>query len=165
MTVKSSEWPVKVYLNLDELAEAVKIRREAGETIVLANGCFDFLHVGHVRYLKGASNEGQCLLVAINSDESVQSLKGSDRPIVPEGERAEIVASFGFVDMVYIFGQRDVGEIIRTIRPDVHAKGTDYTAESVPEAELVRSCGGRVAIVGDPKNHDSSQMIKKLGGC
>jgi len=134
--------------------------RAAGERIILANGCFDLLHVGHVRYLHAAKELGGRLVVAINSDDSVRALKGEDRPLMPAEERAEILAALSDVDAVVIFPERDVRALIREIHPDVQAKGTDYTAESVPEADTVRECGGRVAIVGDPKDHSASDIIR-----
>src|SRR5271166_309188 len=131
-------------LERHELREQVELWRRAGERIVLANGNFDLLHVGHVRYLRAAKALGGKLVVAINSDESVRTLKGEGRPIVPENERAEIVAALADVDAVLIFPEPDVGSIIREIRPDIHAKGTDYSADSVPERDVVLECGGRV---------------------
>jgi D-glycero-beta-D-manno-heptose 1-phosphate adenylyltransferase len=146
--------------------EAVQRRvaawRARRDTIVLANGCFDLLHAGHVRYLEGAKRLGDRLVVAINSDESVRALKGKGRPLMPAAERAEILASLSDVDVVIIFPEHDVAAIIREIRPDVHAKGTDYTAERVPERDVVMACGGRVAIVGDPKDHSATEMIRNL---
>ena len=134
--------------------------RAAGDRITLANGCFDLLHVGHVRYLRAAKAIGGRLVVAINSDDSVRSLKGEGRPLMPAEERAEILAALADVDAVIIFPERDVRAIIREIHPDVQAKGTDYTADSVPEADTVRENGGRVAIVGDPKDHSASEIIR-----
>jgi len=134
--------------------------RRAGERITLANGCFDLLHVGHVRYLHAAKQLGGRLVVAINSDDSVRALKGEGRPLMPAEERAEILAALADVDAVVIFRERDVRALLREIRPDVQAKGTDYTADSVPEADTVREYGGRVAIVGDPKNHSASEIIR-----
>jgi rfaE bifunctional protein nucleotidyltransferase chain/domain len=134
--------------------------RRAGERIVLANGNFDLLHVGHVRYLRGAKELGGKLVVGINSDESVRALKGEGRPIMPEAERAEIVAALADVDAVVIFPELDVRALIRELRPDIHAKGTDYTVESVPERDAVGEYGGRVAIVGDPKDHSTSEIIR-----
>ena len=133
--------------------------RRAGERVTLANGNFDLLHVGHVRYLRGAKELGGKLVVAINSDSSVRSLKGAERPLMPEDERAEIVAALADVDAVVIFPELDVRALIREIRPDVQAKGTDYTAASVPERDAVSEVGGRVEIVGDPKQHSSSEII------
>jgi len=134
--------------------------RRAGERITLANGGFDLLHVGHVRYLHGAKALGGKLVVAVNSDESVRALKGEGRPIMPAEERAEIVGALADVDAVVIFPELDVRAIIREIRPDIQAKGTDYTVESVPERDTVSEYGGRVEIVGDPKDHSTSAMIR-----
>jgi rfaE bifunctional protein nucleotidyltransferase chain/domain len=142
------------------LRRQVQRWRQAGEHITLANGCFDLLHVGHVRYLHAAKELGGRLIVAINSDDSVRSLKGEGRPLMPEEERAEILAALSDVDAVVIFPERDVRALISEIRPDVQAKGTDYTADSVPEADTVREYGGEVAIVGDPKNHSASEIIR-----
>ena len=128
--------------------------------MTLANGCFDLLHVGHVRYLHAARELADKLVVAVNSDESVRGLKGAGRPLMPEEERAEILAALADVDAVVIFPERDVRAIIHEIRPDFQAKGTDYTAESVPEREEVEACGGRVAIVGDPKDHSATEIIR-----
>ncbi len=138
--------------------------RRAGDKITLANGCFDMLHVGHVRYLRAAKALGGRLVVGINADDSVRKLKGAGRPLMPAEERAEILAALSDVDAVVIFPEPDVRALIRDIRPDVHAKGTDYTAESVPERDVVIECGGRVAIVGDPKDHSTSEMMKKWTG-
>ena len=132
-----------------------------GDSIVLANGCFDVLHVGHIRYLHGAKELGQRLVVAINADDTVRKLKGEGRPRLPENERAEVIAALTDVDAVVIFPEPDVRALVSEIRPDIHAKGTDYTAESVPERDTVIACGGRVAIVGDPKDHSSTGMIKQ----
>ena len=143
-----------------ELGRRVEAWRRAGERVTLANGNFDLLHVGHVRYLSGAKALGGKLVVAINSDTSVRALKGEGRPIMPENERAEIVAALSDVDAVVIFPELDVRAIIREIRPDVQAKGTDYTADSVPERDTVVEYGGRVEIVGDPKNHSTSEIIR-----
>lgn len=155
----STPTPSKV-LDRDALRQRVDEWRSAGDRITLANGCFDLLHVGHVRYLRAAKALGGRLVVAINSDDSVRSLKGEGRPLMPAEERAEILAGLADVDAVVIFREGDVRALIREIHPDVHAKGTDYTAESVPEADAVREYGGRVAIVGDPKNHSVSQILR-----
>ena len=144
----------------DELQRHVAEWRRAGERIMLANGCFDLLHVGHVRYLHAARELGGKLIVAVNADTSVRALKGEGRPIMPAEERAEILASLADVDAVVIFPEKDVRALIREIRPDFHAKGTDYTAESVPERDEVEACGGRVVIVGDPKNHSATEIIR-----
>ncbi|HEV2914487.1 MAG TPA: adenylyltransferase/cytidyltransferase family protein [Pyrinomonadaceae bacterium] len=150
-------------LDRNRLIARVAIARRAGARIVLANGCFDILHVGHVRYLEGARALGDLLVVGINSDEQVRALKGRGRPLVPERERAEIIASLRAVDLVTIFQETTVEALLRALRPEIHAKGTDYTEESVPERDVVRSYGGRVAIVGDPKDHSTSEMISQLG--
>ncbi|PYQ36681.1 MAG: D-glycero-beta-D-manno-heptose 1-phosphate adenylyltransferase [Acidobacteria bacterium] len=147
-------------LTRDQLREQVEQWRRAGERVILANGNFDLLHVGHVRYLRGAKALGGQLVVAINSDQSVRTLKGEDRPIMPERERAEIVSALADVDAVIVFPELDVRSIIREIRPDIHAKGTDYTADTVPERDVVADCGGRVAIVGDSKDHSTSEIIR-----
>ena len=146
--------------NREGLKRRVDAWRTAGETITLANGCFDLLHVGHVRYLHAAKQLGGRLIVAINSDESVRVLKGEHRPLMPAEERAEILAALSDVDAVVIFSELDVRTLIREIRPDVHAKGTDYTAESVPERDVVVAYGGRVEIVGDPKDHSATEIIR-----
>lgn len=138
--------------------------RHAGDSITLTNGAFDLLHVGHVRYLSAAKKLGGRLIVAVNSDTSVRTLKGEGRPLVPESERAEILAALSDVDAVVIFPEPDVRAIIREIRPDVHAKGTDYTVETVPERDEVRAAGGRVEIVGDPKDHSTTEMIRSRPG-
>ncbi len=146
------------------LSAKVAIKRKNGAKIVLANGCFDLFHAGHIRYLAGAKALGDYLVVGINSDEQVSKLKGENRPFMPEQERAEIISAFRFVDLVTIFNEPTVEELIRAIRPDFHAKGTDYTTETVPEREIVREYGGKVAIVGDPKNHSSTELINIVNG-
>ena len=151
-------------LGRKELRERVEGWRRDGERIVLANGNFDLLHVGHVRYLRGAKELGGKLVVAINSDKSVRALKGEGRPVMPEGERVEIVAALSDVDAVVIFPELDVRALIREIRPDIQAKGTDYTVDSVPERDAVAEYGGRVAIVGDAKKHSTSEMIRSRLG-
>ena len=145
------------------LLEQAKQWRSAGEKIVLTNGCFDVLHVGHVRYLQAAKSvEPKArLVVAINSDESARRVKGDGRPRMPEAERAEIIAALANVDAVTIFSEPDVRALVRALRPDVHAKGTDYTRDSVPERDAVIECGGRVEIVGDPKDHSSSELLRQ----
>ena len=151
-------------LDRDELLARVAEARAAGARIVLANGCFDVLHVGHVRYLAGARELGNVLVVGVNSDEQVARLKGAGRPVMPAAERAEIVASLEFVTYVTIFDEPTVEQLLLTLKPDVHAKGTDYTEETVPERAVVRSYGGRVAIVGDPKDHSTSAILTRIGG-
>lgn len=144
------------------LQRQVEQWRVQGEHIILANGAFDLLHVGHVRYLRAAKALGGKLIVAVNADASVLALKGDGRPLLPDHERAEILAALADVDAVVIFPELDVCALIREIRPDIHAKGTDYRADTVPEADVVRECGGRVAIVGDPKDHSASDIIRSL---
>lgn len=151
-------------LSSEDLRRRVEEWRRAGERIILANGNFDLLHVGHVRYLRGAKALGGKLVVAINSDASVRALKGEGRPVMPENERAEIVAALADVDAVVIFPELDVRELIRQIRPHVQAKGTDYTKDSVPERDVVVECGGRVEIVGDPKDHSTSEILRSHFG-
>ena len=148
-------------MDLEQLALRVQQWRTAGEKMTLTNGCFDVLHVGHIRYLRGARELGGKLVVAVNSDASVRTLKGAGRPRVPQDERAEILAALTDVDAVVIFDSLDVRDLIRLIRPDVHAKGTDYTAESIPERDVVIACGGRVAIVGDPKDHSTTEFLRR----
>ncbi len=152
----------KKILSRTDLRSRVEEWRRAGEHITLANGNFDLLHVGHVRYLQGAKALGGRLVVAINSDESVRALKGENRPVMPEHERAEIVAALADVDAVVIFPELDVRAIIREIRPDIQAKGTDYAVDSVPERDTVAEYGGRIAIVGDPKDHSTSEILRSL---
>lgn len=150
-------------LNREELIAEAARSRDAGKSIVLANGCFDLFHVGHLRYLEGAKALGGLVVVGVNSDKQARQLKGEGRPVYPEQERAELLSGLRCVDIVTIFDEPTVEELIRAIRPDFHAKGTDYTVDSVPEREIVRECGGQVAIVGDPKDHSSTDVIKKVG--
>lgn len=147
---------------LDEVRARVEEARRAGQSIALANGCFDVLHVGHVRYLEGAAAEADVLVVGVNGDGSVRRLKGEGRPILPSGDRALLVAALRAVDHVVVFEEDDVRRLLLSLRPDVHCKGTDYTAETVPERDVVRSYGGRVAIVGDAKRHDTSTLIARV---
>jgi rfaE bifunctional protein nucleotidyltransferase chain/domain len=149
-------------LSRTELISRVAAERAAGSVIILTNGCFDLIHAGHIRYLNGAKELGGFLIVGLNSDRQVEHLKGSGRPYISEIERAEIIASLRSVDAVTIFDEPTVNELIDDIRPDIHAKGTDYTIDSVPERERVRALGGRVAIVGDPKDHSSTDLIKTI---
>jgi rfaE bifunctional protein nucleotidyltransferase chain/domain len=150
----------KKILSRTELHQRVEDWRRAGNRVTLANGCFDLLHVGHVRYLHAARELGGKLIVAVNADASVRALKGEGRPATPAVERAEILAALTDVDAVVIFPEMDVRVLVREIRPDFHAKGTDYTVESVPERREVEACGGRVVIVGDPKNHSATEIIR-----
>jgi rfaE bifunctional protein nucleotidyltransferase chain/domain len=148
----------------DRLIEAAQRERAAGRSLVFANGAFDLLHVGHVRYLEAARREGGWLAVAVNSDRSVARAKGPGRPVLPEAERAEIVAALACVDAVTVFDEDSPSALIGAIRPDVHAKGTDYTADSVPEREAVAAYGGRTVIVGDPKDHATTDLIERIRG-
>jgi D-glycero-beta-D-manno-heptose 1-phosphate adenylyltransferase len=151
-------------LERQELLARIEEARSAGARIILANGCFDVLHVGHVRYLAGARELGDVLVVGVNSDDQVARLKGAGRPVMRAAERAEIVASLEPVSYVTIFDEPTVEQLLLTLKPDVHAKGTDYTEETVPERTVVRSYGGRVAIVGDPKDHSTSAILTRIGG-
>lgn len=151
-------------LSREELVTRINAERENGSRVVLANGCFDVLHVGHVRYLAGARELGDVLVVGVNSDEQVARLKGPGRPILPATERAELVAALESVTYVTVFNEPTVEELLLALKPDIHAKGTDYTEDSVPERDVVRSYGGRVAIVGDPKDHSTSAILARLGG-
>ena len=148
----------------EELIERVAAAKADGARVVFANGCFDVVHVGHVRYLTGARELGDVLVVGINSDEQVAIQKGAGRPVLPANERAEIVAALEPVTYVTIFNEPTVTELLLALKPDVHAKGTDYTTDTVPERDVVRSYGGEVAIVGDPKDHSTSAIIARLGG-
>jgi rfaE bifunctional protein nucleotidyltransferase chain/domain len=152
-----------VVVSESQLVEAVARDRAAGRTVAFANGCFDLLHVGHVRYLKAAAAEADRLIVAVNDDRSVAGLKGDGRPILPAAERAELLAALRGVDYVVIFGDADVGRLLTLLKPDVHCKGTDYTAETVPERAVVAAYGGRTAIVGDPKHHATRELLARIG--
>lgn len=145
-----------------ELVAIVARERAAGRSIALANGCFDLIHVGHVRYLEGAAAEADCLIVAINDDEAVATLKGPGRPVMASADRAELVAALRMVDYVTIFSGATVSGLLEKLRPDVHCKGTDYTIESVPERDVVRAYGGRTAIVGDPKSHSTRELVERI---
>ena len=136
--------------------------RAEGRTVALANGCFDLLHVGHVRYLSGAAREADRLVVAVNSDEAVTALKGPAKPILPSGERAELVSAIGVVDYVVVFSTPTVAELLEKLKPDVHCKGTDYTVDTVPERDVVREYGGRTVIVGDPKDHSTQDLLTRI---
>lgn len=149
-------------LTREALVEAVAAERRQGYTVVFANGCFDLLHVGHVRYLEGAAGEGDVLVVALNDDASVRTLKGDGRPILDEASRAELVAALRCVDYVVVFPEPTVGPLLEALRPDVHCKGTDYTVETVPERAIVAAYGGRTAIVGDPKDHSTRDLIARV---
>jgi rfaE bifunctional protein nucleotidyltransferase chain/domain len=151
-----------VILTEEELIAAVNKDRAAGKTIAFANGCFDLLHVGHVRYLQGSAAEADRLIVAVNDDRSVEALKGKGRPILPAADRAELVSSLRGVDYVVVFGDTTVERLLLLIRPDVHCKGTDYTVDTVPERAVVQSYGGRTAIVGDPKLHATRELLARI---
>jgi rfaE bifunctional protein nucleotidyltransferase chain/domain len=147
---------------MNELQPLIRSAQKSGKSVVFANGCFDLLHVGHVRYLQSAKSEGDILVVALNSDASVRAIKGQGRPLQPDADRAEIIASMECVDYVVFFDDLTVDNLLRNLHPDIHAKGTDYTPESVPERETVQSYGGRVAIVGDVKSHSSRDLIQVI---
>lgn len=147
---------------LDELKKIIDSLKEKGKKIVLANGCFDIIHVGHVRYLRDAKSRGDVLIVALNSDKSVRLLKGEGRPLMNELERAEILSSFEFVDYIVIFNEKDVSKVLLELKPHIHAKGSDYTRETVPEKEIVLSYGGEIAICGGKKVRSSSKIIRKI---
>ncbi len=149
--------------SLQELKKITESLKEKGKKIVLANGCFDIIHVGHVRYLRDAKSRGDILIVALNSDRSVRLLKGEGRPLMNELDRAEILSSFEFVDYIVIFDEKDVGKILLELKPHIHAKGSDYTEETVPEREIVLSYGGKIAICGGKKIRSSSKIIKEIG--
>jgi rfaE bifunctional protein nucleotidyltransferase chain/domain len=151
------------YHPLDQLADIIRTERSRGRSIVLANGCFDLIHVGHIRYLEGAKAQGDILVVALNSDASVRLLKGEGRPILPELERAEILAAFSCVDFVTMFHEDTVERVLLALKPDVHAKGSDYTTDTVPEKDTVRGYGGRIAITGGPKVKNTSELIREIG--
>lgn len=147
---------------LSELRRVIAIEKAKGKTIVLANGCFDLFHVGHIRYLRAAKSKGDVLVVALNRDSSVRRLKGKGRPILPQKERAEVLAAFSFVDYVTIFSEPMVTKVLLALKPDIHVKGSDYSQETVPEKDTVKAYGGRVAIVGGPKIRNTSQVIRDI---
>jgi rfaE bifunctional protein nucleotidyltransferase chain/domain len=149
-------------LSREALVARVREVRQAGRSIAFANGVFDLLHVGHVRYLEAAAQEADVLVVAINDDDSVRALKGEGRPILTGEHRAELVAALRVVDFVVIFPEPTVGPLLLALRPDVHCKGTDYTMDTVPERDVVKSYGGRTAIVGDPKDHSTRDLLARL---
>jgi len=151
-----------IILSESELVDAVARDRAAGRTIAFANGCFDLLHVGHIRYLEGAAKEGDRLIVAVNDDRSVATLKGPGRPVLTAADRAELVAALRGVDYVILFGDANVARLLTLVEPDVHCKGTDYTVDTVPERAVVQAYGGRTAIVGDSKHHSTRDLIARL---
>ncbi|MHC5038730.1 MAG: adenylyltransferase/cytidyltransferase family protein [Planctomycetota bacterium] len=154
--------PGRIILDHRQLKKEIDSLKAQGKRIVFTNGCFDLLHVGHVRYLHGAKELADVLLVALNDDASVRTLKGEGQPLTPEAERAEIVAALEGVDFVTLFTEADVNALLLLLKPHVHAKGTDYTPETVPERDAVLSYGGEIAITGDPKGHSTSEIIKKM---
>ena len=145
-----------------ELSEALQVERGRGRTVAFANGCFDLLHVGHVRYLADAAAQADVLVVAVNDDSSVRGLKGEGRPILNGSDRAEMIAALEVVDYVVLFADPDVRRLLRLLKPDVHCKGTDYTPDTVPERDTVREYGGRIAIVGDPKDHSTRDLLARI---
>ena len=149
-------------LSLEALQPLVKEMKQQGRKVVLANGCFDWLHVGHVRYLREARQLGDCLVVAVNGDASVRALKGPPRPLMPEQERAEILAALACVDYVLVFEELNVERVLRSLQPQVHCKGTDYSEQTVPERKVLLSYGGRIAIAGDPKDHSTRSLLQGL---
>lgn len=151
-------------LSRDALIARAAAERQAGRSVAFANGCFDILHVGHVRYLEAAAREADRLVVAINDDASVRGLKGEGRPILAAADRAELVAALRCVDYVVVFPEPTVGPLLEAIHPDVHCKGTDYTVDSVPERAIVEAYGGRTAIVGDPKDHSTRELLARISG-
>ena len=153
-----------IVVSADRAEALLAADRAAGRTVGLANGCFDLLHVGHVRYLRGAAAEADRLLVAVNADRSVAALKGDGRPVQTAAERAEIVAALEMVDYVVVFEEETAAALIDRLRPDVHCKGTDYTVDTVPEREVVRAYGGRTAVVGDPKDHSTRGLLRRIAG-
>ena len=150
-------------VSLEQAAALAAQWRAEGKTVALANGVFDLLHVGHVRYLQGARAMADRLVVAVNSDASTRAVKGPSRPVISQSERAELLEALSCTDAVLIFSEPDVRAVLRAIRPNVHVKGTDYTPESIPERAEVEAWGGRVAVAGDPKDHSTSELVKKLG--
>ncbi len=154
--------PLEKILSREALVAEIARRRDAGHRVVFANGCFDLLHVGHIRYLAAARALGDTLVVGINADAAVRQLKGPSRPVMPDAERAEIIAALACVDFVTIFPELTVENLLRALRPDIHAKGTDYTPDSVPERAIVREYGGEVAIVGDPKDHSTTDLLRQV---
>ncbi len=154
--------PAAKVLSLPQAARVVERLRRRGRRVVLANGAFDLLHVGHVRYLAAARSLGDALVVAVNSDRSVRALKGHPRPVVPEGERVELLSHLACVDWVVLFDETTVTEVLRALKPHIHAKGTDYTEESVPERDVVAEWGGKTAICGDPKEHSTTATLAEI---
>lgn len=146
----------------DELVRLLASARAEGKRVAFANGCFDVLHVGHIRYLQGAASVADVLVVGVNGDESVRALKGEGRPVMPAAERAELISAIRGVTYVTIFSEKSPSRLLQTLKPDFHCKGTDYTPDSVPEGEVVRAYGGKVVIVGDPKDHSTTEMLRRM---
>ncbi|MBN1224145.1 MAG: adenylyltransferase/cytidyltransferase family protein [Candidatus Aminicenantes bacterium] len=153
---------MKKRYSLEQLTSIIEREKKAGKRIVLANGCFDLIHVGHIRYLRESKKKGDVLVVALNSDSSVRKLKGKGRPILNQEERVAVLSSFSFVDYITVFEELDVAEILLAIKPDIHAKGSDYTEETVPERKTVLSYGGGIAITGGPKVKSTSDIIRDI---
>jgi D-glycero-beta-D-manno-heptose 1-phosphate adenylyltransferase len=152
----------RILLDHQELRSALDTHRARGQTIVFTNGCFDLLHVGHIRCLKGAKQEGDVLVVALNSDESIRAAKETGRPLMPENERLEVISALVYVDYLTVFSEPTVDGLLRLLRPHVFAKGTDYTLENLPERETARAIQARIAFVGDPKNHSTTEYLRKI---
>jgi len=153
---------LKKLYSLAQLTKIIEGQKKKGKQVVLANGCFDLIHIGHIRYLKESKKKGDVLVVALNSDSSVRKLKGKGRPILNENERAEIISSFSFVDYITFFNEEKVDKVLLSLKPHVHAKGSDYTEETVPEKETVQDYGGKIAITGGPKVKSTSKLIEKI---
>ncbi|HON86307.1 MAG TPA: adenylyltransferase/cytidyltransferase family protein, partial [Syntrophorhabdaceae bacterium] len=154
----------RIIRDIERLKEIINEEKARGKRIVFGNGCFDILHVGHIRYLRGAKELGDCLVVAVNDDTSVETLGKRKKVVTPVDERVEIISAIDCVDYITVFSEPTVERLLRELKPDIHAKGTDYTEDSVPERDIVLSYGGRVAIVGDPKNHSTTDIIKTIQG-
>jgi len=154
----------RIIRDIERLKEIINEEKARGKRIVFGIGCFDILHVGHIRYLRGAKELGDCLVVAVNDDTSVETLGKRKKVVTPVDERVEIISAIDCVDYITVFSEPTVERLLRELKPDIHAKGTDYTEDSVPERDIVLSYGGRVAIVGDPKNHSTTDIIKTIQG-
>ncbi|MQY60632.1 adenylyltransferase/cytidyltransferase family protein [bacterium] len=153
---------MKKLYTLSQLTKIIQEHKKRGQKVVLANGCFDLIHVGHIRYLKESKKKGDILVLALNSDSSIRKLKGEGRPILNQEERADIASSFYFIDYITFFDEPNVEKVLLALKPDIHAKGSDYTEETVPEKETVRGYGGTIAITGGPKIKSTSQLIKEI---
>ncbi len=153
---------MKKLYTLSQLTRIIQEHKKRGQKVVLANGCFDLIHVGHIRYLKESKKKGDILVLALNSDSSIRKLKGEGRPILNQKERADIASSFYFIDYITFFDEPNVEKVLLALKPDIHAKGSDYTEETVPEKETVKGYGGTIAITGGPKIKSTSQLIKEI---